>query len=302
MGADQRGRFGGGLLAKAGDRGGVVGGAEHRGAGDEHVGAGARRARRSCPARCRRRPRARRSARPRVDPAPELPRSCASTPGMNFWPPKPGLTLITSTWSTSPSTGSTADAGVAGFSTTHALRAGLADLREGAVQVRAGLDVHADAVGARARRRPRASAPAPRSSGARRAGSRRRRAERLDHDGPDRQVRDEVAVHHVDVDPVGAGALDRARPPRRAGRSRRRGSTARCGRAARSCARARAARRRSRRCRGGGGRCAGSRRRRGAAAGTRAALSRGATRNSGVSARKARTTASFSSGASVQVL
>ena len=51
-------------------------------------------------------------------------------------------------------------------------RAGLADLREGAVQVRAGLDVDADGRRRRRARSPPRSAPAPRSSGARRAAAR----------------------------------------------------------------------------------------------------------------------------------
>ena len=43
------------------------------------------------------------------------------TSGMNFWPEKPGLTVNTSTTSTSDSMGSIAEAGVAGFSVTPAL-------------------------------------------------------------------------------------------------------------------------------------------------------------------------------------
>ena len=77
------------------------------------------------------------------------------------------------------------------------------------MQVRAGLDVHADRVGAGARRSRRRSARARRSSGARRAAAWSRRFTASTTSGPDRDVRHEVAVHHVDVDPVGAGALDR---------------------------------------------------------------------------------------------
>ena len=39
---------------------------------------------------------------------------------------------------------------------------------------------------------------------------RRVRAKRLHHARADRQVGDEMAVHDVDVDPVGAGRVDRA--------------------------------------------------------------------------------------------
>ena len=38
----------------------------------------------------------------------------------------------------------------------------------------------------------------------------RRAADRLQHDRPDGDVGDEAAVHHVDVDPVGAGGVDGA--------------------------------------------------------------------------------------------
>jgi hypothetical protein len=38
----------------------------------------------------------------------------------------------------------------------------------------------------------------------------RMRAERFDHRRADRDVGDEMAVHHVDVDPVGPGRVDRA--------------------------------------------------------------------------------------------
>ena len=38
----------------------------------------------------------------------------------------------------------------------------------------------------------------------------RRAADRLQHDRPDGDVRNETSVHHVDVDPVGAGRIDRA--------------------------------------------------------------------------------------------
>ena len=51
--------------------------------------------------------------------------------------------------------------------------------------------------------------------------------QRLHHIGPDRQIGHEVAVHHVDMDVVGAGVVT-ASTFGRARRSRRRGSTARC--------------------------------------------------------------------------
>ena len=67
-------------------------------------------------------------------------------------------------------------------------------------------------------------------------GSSVRGAERLDRLGAERQVRDEVAVHDVEVDPVGAGRHD---PPDRVGRGcpgRRRGCSRRSGAAGLSAA------------------------------------------------------------------
>ena len=74
-----------------------------------------------------------------------------------------------STCSTSPSTSSIADSGVAGLSTTAGFAPECADLLQRAVQVRARLDVHADRCAPRPSRSRRRSAPARRSSGARRA-------------------------------------------------------------------------------------------------------------------------------------
>ena len=37
-----------------------------------------------------------------------------------------------------------------------------------------------------------------------------RAADRLQHDRPDGDVRNETAVHHIDMDPVGAGGVDGA--------------------------------------------------------------------------------------------
>ena len=42
------------------------------------------------------------------------------TEGSNFWPPKPGITLITRTASTSSRNGSIAESGVGGFSASEA--------------------------------------------------------------------------------------------------------------------------------------------------------------------------------------
>ncbi len=87
--------------------------------------------------------------------------------------------------------------------------AGGADLLQHAVQVAARLDVHADEVGARAREVVDVAigifdheVHVERLL--------RGLAHRRDHDGADGQVGHEAAVHHVDVDVIGAGSVDRA--------------------------------------------------------------------------------------------
>ena len=82
------------------------------------------------------------------------------------------------------------------------------DPLDGAVKVRPGLRVDGDDVGAglgesieeRVDRRDH-------QVDVERLG--RVRAERFHDGGPDRQVGHEMAVHHIDVDPVGAGLIDR---------------------------------------------------------------------------------------------
>ena len=101
-----------------------------------------------CSGRCRRRPRCRRRGRAgRSRPQRAI---FGTTPSMNRWPPKPGLTVISSTMSRSPSTRRARRA--AWRVQRHAgLLAEARDLLHRAVQVRQRLDVHADEVGARAR-------------------------------------------------------------------------------------------------------------------------------------------------------
>jgi hypothetical protein len=91
------------------------------------------------------------------------------------------------------------------------------------VQVRARLDVDPDQV--RARRRVRGDPALGVLDHQVDVERQRRRApHRLDHDRPDRQVRHEVAVHHVDVDVVrradGGDLL--GEPPEVGGQDRRR--------------------------------------------------------------------------------
>ena len=157
-------------------------------------------------------------------------RILSSALGMNGCPPKPGFTDITSTMRDVAQ--HALDRLERRVRVQHDARplAELADLPDRAVQVRARLDVHADEVraGLRVRGDP-ALGVLDHQVHVERQG--RRAPHRLDHDRADRQVRHEVAVHHVDVDVV-RRARSR-RPPRRAGRSQRTGSTVRCGSAAR---------------------------------------------------------------------
>ena len=144
----------------------------------------------------------------------------ASCEGRNDCPPNPGLTVITSTMSASSSSQATASTGVPGFSTTPArlpsarmscsercgcgpasgcrqdvVGAGLGEGGEVGID-RADHQVHVE----------------------RQAGV---RAQRLQHQRAEAEVGDEMAVHDVEVQPVGAGGLDRLRPRRAGGRSRR---------------------------------------------------------------------------------
>ena len=54
-----------------------------------------------------------------------------------------------------------------------------------------------------------------------------RAADRLQHDRPDGDVRNEASVHHVDMDPVGAGRIDCAHLFAESARNRQREPTAR---------------------------------------------------------------------------
>jgi len=114
----------------------------------------------------------------------------SSALAMNCWPPNPGLTDMIRTWSTSPSTHSIASSGVAGLSTTARPLAELADLVERAVQVRAGLDVDPDQVGAGVgvRADPALGILDHEVDVERQPG---RAADRRHHHRPDRQVGDE---------------------------------------------------------------------------------------------------------------
>ena len=152
-----------------------------------------------------------------VDPVgqPGTPRSSSRTSrifgsmvAMYCWPPKPGLTVITSTMSTRSSTWATADAGVAGFSATAAVAPSEAMLPS--VRCRC---VHAsactisrwqpacDVLGGHHVGRQHHQVRLERQRGV--------RPGRGDDGGTEREVRDELAVHHVPLDAVDAGRLER---------------------------------------------------------------------------------------------
>ena len=77
------------------------------------------------------------------------------------------------------------------------------------MQVRQHFDVHRHHVGAGVDERLDVAVGLRRSSGARRAARVATRLQRAHDRRPDRDVRHEVAVHDVDVNQVGAAALDR---------------------------------------------------------------------------------------------
>ena len=133
--------------------------------------------------------------------------------GMKLCPPKPGLTVITSTWSTYGRISRTVSSAVAGLSVTPGF-AQNANRLDGAVQVRTGLHVHGDDVGAGlgevGQERSGASIIRCTSSGNlvvfRRAAT---------TGGPMVNVRHEMTIHHIHVDvvgPSGLAAAHRLRP------------------------------------------------------------------------------------------
>ena len=123
---------------------------------------------------------------------------------MNDWPPKPGSTVITRTMSSRCRYGSRADSGVLGLDRETGGPAGRPDRLEGRRDLlRVDLDVERDRVAARLEElvdvRGRVADHQVRVE--RQLGP---RPDPLDHLRPEGQVRDEVAVHDVDVEPVGA--------------------------------------------------------------------------------------------------
>ncbi len=146
---------------------------------------------------------------------------------MKLCPPKPGLTLITSTRSTSPSTWLDGGDRRRRVERHAGLLAERLDQLQRAVEMRPGFGMDGDDVGAGGgefgdigigRRDHQMDVE----------GERRIRAQRLHHAGPDGDVGHEMPVHHIDMDVVGAGRRRWRALPRRAVRNRPRGSRARC--------------------------------------------------------------------------
>ena len=132
---------------------------------------------------------------------------------------------MTSTRSTRSITWATADAGVAGLSATAGLAPELADVAERAVQVGAGLGVHDDDLAAGLDVLVHQLVGVHHHQ-VRLEGDVDVRPTGLDHVGPEGQVRHEHAVHHVELDPVDAGLLERdalLAEPGEVGRQDRRG-------------------------------------------------------------------------------
>ena len=126
---------------------------------------------------------------------------------MYFCPPQPGLTVITSTWSTRSSTFATATAGVAGFIATAARGAELADRAERAVQVPSRLGVHDQGLAARLEHRPSICSGVSIMRWASN-GTLTSAADRRDDVGTEGDDGHELAVHHVELHAVAAGLLE----------------------------------------------------------------------------------------------
>ena len=135
-------------------------------------------------------------------------RTLDSLRGMNVWPPKPGLTDMTSTKSTSPAICFEGADRRRRIEDDARLDAERLDRVHRAVQVRQHFDVH---------RHHRRAGVRERLDVAVRVLDHQVHVERHPRDAlerphdrrADRDVRHEMAVHHVDVNEIGAAALDR---------------------------------------------------------------------------------------------
>ena len=146
----------------------------------------------------------------RCRPAAARSRTLSSTSGMNSWPPNPGSTLITSSVSKWRSVSRWGSSGVPGLTDSPARAPAARRSRARATGSRRRLDVHRHVVRARlgVADRPPVRVVDHEVAVERDVG---RRQQRLDHRQAEGEVRHEVGVHHVDVQPVGAGRRARRR-------------------------------------------------------------------------------------------
>ena len=128
---------------------------------------------------------------------------------MKAWPPKPGLTDITSTRSIRSMTYSIALTGVPGLSDDAGLLAERADRLQRAMQMRTGLGMDRDVIAAGLGEGFEIGI-AGRDHQMRVEDLLGVRAHRLDDVGAVGNVGNEMSVHHVEMDPVGAGRIDGA--------------------------------------------------------------------------------------------
>ena len=126
---------------------------------------------------------------------------------MNDWPPKPGSTVMTSTMSSSSRYGSRADSGVPGLTASPAARPAARIRAQRRRDLLLDLDVERDRVAAGVEVLVEEAARLV-DHQVRVERQLRPPAQVLDGLRAERQVRDEVGVHDVEVDPVGPGRLD----------------------------------------------------------------------------------------------
>ena len=133
----------------------------------------------------------------------------SSVAGMNFWPPKPGLTVITRIRSIRSSTYSTTLSGVAGIEGHAGQLAQAGDRLQRPVEVGRGLGMDDDAVRTRLGERLQIGVDRrDHQVGVEALGA--VRADGADEVGAEGEVGDEVAVHDVEMEPVRPGGVDRA--------------------------------------------------------------------------------------------
>ncbi len=136
-------------------------------------------------------------------------RILSTTAGMNACPPKPGLTVISRMRSRRSSTYSITLSGVDGLSDTPARLPSARIACSERSRCGPASRVHGDDVGA-SLRKGREIGIGRRDHQMTIEDLRRRPADCLHHRRPERDVRHEMSIHHIEMDPVGPGGIDRA--------------------------------------------------------------------------------------------